>query len=211
MNKPAKPPVPDDLLLAAIDRAERHRQRSGVPIGEMKRHLGLPKQAHGLGSQLDTLAGAGVIEPLRRSGIDMWGLTSAGRRRLERALKAGADLELPESQQHQNWRNAQLLSEQELENFREGLLDCLNEAKQLLESDAASDAWLDLAPRLHRACWRVGSATYCAREWEEPDDSHADEEELTPAEQELEPKERNQLLKIRAGRRNPHNWKTRDA
>ena len=37
-----------------------------------------------------------------------------------------------------------------------------------------SDAWFELGERLHRDCRRVGSATYCLREWAEPDDARPD-------------------------------------
>lgn len=37
-----------------------------------------------------------------------------------------------------------------------------------------SDAWFSIAERLQAACWRVGSATHCLREWREPDDARVD-------------------------------------
>jgi hypothetical protein len=54
----------------------------------------------------------------------------------------------------------------------------LDEGRSLLDAaDVPSDEWFKLAPRLENDCWRLASATYCLREWPEPDDARADVDE----------------------------------
>jgi hypothetical protein len=208
----SKKRVPDDLLLAAMDRAQRHRayDQPGVPIWDIKRHLGLSRYARGVHAHLDALIGLGVIEHLCRSKVDVWALTCLGYRRLRRAQRSGVELVLPESPQHEAWRKARSLAEQGMAQSREALRECLREAERLLSTDAASDAWFDLTPRLHSACWRFASATYCLREWLEPDDSQADVDELTPAEKKLDPDKQYRLKNLRTSRRNPRYWLAQD-
>jgi hypothetical protein len=208
----SKKRVSDDLLLAGMDRAERHRRNSnsGVPMWDVKRHSGIPKHAQGIRAQLEALVNVGLLEHHRRSSIDVWSLTTSARERLQRAQRSSTVLVLPESPQHEAWRNARALAEQELDGFRRVLKECLGEAEHLLATDAASDAWFGIAPRLRNACWRVGSATYCLREWVEPDDARADIDELTPAEKKLDQAKHYRLKSLRTGRRNPLNWLAQD-
>jgi hypothetical protein len=82
-------PVFDELVLAAVERAERHREREGegVMMSEIAEHLGF---VHGswttrrLRPQIDAFIAAGLLSRSRRHGVVVWGLTSAGRGRVAR-------------------------------------------------------------------------------------------------------------------------------
>jgi|CZKG01.1.fsa_nt_gi DNA-binding PadR family transcriptional regulator len=179
-------PISDDLLLAAIERAERHRGAPPDDLGEtlaqIKRHLGLPH--HGgttriLRPKLQALQTAGLIETLRRRSKDRWLLTDTGQQRLE-ALRRDDKLgELPESPQHQHWREAQLAASQRIAGFRGDLRGALDEAINLLEADHETDSatWYALSERLHQAGRLLASAIHCLREWPEPDDSQPDSDD----------------------------------
>ena len=173
--------IRDDLILAAIDRAERHTQRQDVPIWQVQEHLSVPRRS-GQGRQVRArvlaLADVGLLEPRRRHGVAVWTLTAAARRRLRRA--PGVAEALPESPQHRKWREARMLAEQEIGRFAERLRATVAEAEAILDAESApafSDDWDALAHRLYRQARRVSAATHCLREWEEPSDEAADVEE----------------------------------
>lgn len=159
--------IPDVTVLAAIDRAERHRGRPGVPVWLVYEHLGIPRRSRRVRAQLQALVQDGVIEQRRAHGVDIWALVPSGRRRLQGAGR----VDLPESPQHRAWRNARTLAAQEIERFRATMRDAVTEASALLSDTPGSDAWFELAERLQRAARRLGSATYCLHEWMEPDGS----------------------------------------
>ncbi len=185
MSNTAKLPaevIPKELVLAAIERADRHRARDSndVPIWVITEQLDIPLRsatARGLRSQIDAMQAAGLLERSRRHGVPTWGLTRTGRQRLRRARLAGNLPDLPESPQHRAWRTARTLAAQEIGGFGESLRESLDAACRLLELDspAGSNALLDLAEQLRHRMWRLASATYCLNEWAEPDDEHADE------------------------------------
>jgi hypothetical protein len=95
-------PVSDEVVLAAVGRAERHREREGegVMMSDIAEHLGF---VHGswttrrLRPQIDAFIAAGLLVRSRRGGVVIWGLTSAGRGRAERG---DGSVGLPESPQH---------------------------------------------------------------------------------------------------------------
>jgi hypothetical protein len=103
-------PVPDTLVLAAIERAERHRgrEREGVMMSDVAEHLGF---VHGswttrlLRPQLDALIAESSLAQSRRHGAVVWELTDDGRGRLDRMRRAGEAGELAESPQHCAWRH----------------------------------------------------------------------------------------------------------
>jgi hypothetical protein len=181
MSKAVPVVIPDELVLAAVERAIRHHPKgsSVVPAWEVYDHLGVAKRsgaARRVRALLDALESAGSLERSRRHGVPLWALTSAGRRRLQRARRAGTVPELPESPQHRAWHDARASAAQEIERFRQSLRDCLEQGLLMLEADppAGSDAWFLLGRRLCPACSRLGSAVHCLREWPEPEDAHAD-------------------------------------
>ncbi len=171
----------DQVLLAAIERAERHRfieNDPGQTLERIKRHLGLPHNGwttRQLRPQLARLQALGLVEAFRRHSRDLWQLTPKGKRRLA-ALRRTGDLPvLPESPQHQLWREARTAASERIAGFREDVRGALAEAMALLgAADAPSDAWFEMSHSLQRICWRLGSATYCLSEWAEPDDAEAD-------------------------------------
>jgi len=200
--------IPDVTVLAAIDRAERHRGRPGAPVWSIFEHLGIPRRSRRVRAQLRALVQDGSIEQTRKHGVDVWALASTGRRR----LRGAGEVDLPESPQHCRWRNARTLAAQEIERFRATMRDAVTEASVLLDDTPGSDAWFELAERLHRAARRFGSATYCLHEWVEPNDDRADiDDHASPADLALSPRERQQREARRAGRRNVRLWSDADS
>ncbi|HEX4436460.1 MAG TPA: hypothetical protein VH061_06640 [Solirubrobacteraceae bacterium] len=158
--------IPDVTVLAAIDRAERHRGRQGVPVWLIFEHLGIPRRSRRVRAQLQALVQDGAIEQRRTHVVDVWALAPAGCSRLQGV----GQVDLPESPQHREWRNARTLAAQEIERFRGSLHDVLDAAMTQLDGTPHSDAWFELADGLRDAAWRLGSATYCLHEWVEPGD-----------------------------------------
>jgi len=194
---PAQKPTPEamptkELVLAAIERAERHRsqpsdptlrgrrpRRRGVPRSVIKEHLGLSR---GSGSTVrlrptwNELQDTGLIEEAKELGMEVWRLTDAGQKYLDRARQAGDIGSLPESPQHREWREAQAIAREHASEFADRLRGVLAEATGLLGRDepADSDTWQALSRRLEHACKQMASASYCLHEWQEPDDAEAD-------------------------------------
>jgi hypothetical protein len=170
-----------ELVLAALERAERHRYnpaQPGVLLATVKEHLDLPR--HGgstrrLRPTWDALAQDALIEQTRRHGLILWALTRGGRRRIARARRNGRLPELPESPQHRAWREAQRAAGEHLSELVDEVRDCLAAAIALLDSEPReSDPWYALGEQLKTSCERLGSATHCLYEWVEPDDAQAD-------------------------------------
>ena len=210
--------IPDEMVLAAIDRAARHRARdhADVPVWAITEHLGIGRRsaaARHVRSRLVVLVEAGRLERSRRHGIPAWALRRSGRRHLARASRSGSVPALPESPQQRLWRNAQTLAEQEIERFRQDLRTSIDESVQMLDarSVASSDAWFELSEQLRRAMWRVGSATYCLHEWVEPHDEQADiDDRRDPDDHKLIAAECARRKSWRAGRRNLRLWQDND-
>src|SRR5271165_6012737 len=104
MSSVAVDVVSDVLVLAAIDRAERHsgKDARGVPVWAVLKHLDVAsrsKRAREVRVRLEALETRGSLERARRHGVPVWVLTSGGRRRLSRARRAGRVPVLPESPQ----------------------------------------------------------------------------------------------------------------
>jgi hypothetical protein len=201
----------DGLILAAIDRAERHRQLpgKGVPRWEVLAHLAIGTRTHAARTvtrRLDALTEDGLLERLKRHGILFWLLTGRGRRQM---LKANAAGELPESPQHRRWRETHDAAPGQLEQGRHALETALSETSALLKADAvaSSDQWLLAAVRLYAACRLLAAATHCQYEWQEPDDSHADTDTRTATAEALNasPEELRAIRALRSERRKlPH-------
>ena len=140
-------PVSDDVVLAALERAERHRERDGegVMMNDIAEHLGF---VHGswttrrLRPQIEAFITAGLLVRSRPHGVVIWGLTASGRRRVE---CVGGSVVLPESPQHRVWRHAQTLAAESVDRLWEQARGVLEEATKGLDSDGMhSDALLDL-------------------------------------------------------------------
>jgi hypothetical protein len=200
--------IPDVTVLAAIDRSERHRGRPGAPVWLIFEHLGIPRRSRRVRAQLQALVQDGSIEQRRTHGVDVWTLAPGGRRRLQGAGR----VDLPESPQHREWRNAHTLAAHEIELFRRVLHDALAAAMAELDGMPDSDAWFELAEGLRGAAWRLGSATYCLREWIEPSDDRADiDDHISPADLALDSSERRRRQARRVGRRNTRSWSDADS
>jgi hypothetical protein len=204
----------DELALAAVERAGRHQAlaTAAVPVWSVLDHLGVPRRsaaARHVRTRLGTLVAGGWLERDSRHGVPTWELTSSGVRRLRRARRGGGVPPLPESPQHRAWRNARTAAAEELERFRASLREHLRQAELLLDAEPPphSDAWLELAHELQRACRRVASASHCLYEWSEPDDERPDvDRHSEPGDAELDEDERARRQARRAGRRNLRLW-----
>ena len=193
-------PVPDALVLAAVQRAQRHGGKT-VLGRDIAAHLGF---VHSLGTtrklrpQLESLRVAGSLECARRHGLEAWKLTATGARRLATARRAGKVGALPESPQHRRWRQARAEAEARYDDFRTQLYLTLEAAEDAAEppEGTSSETWLELGERLAAAFWLMRSATYCRDEWPEPEDAQADRDDAP----------RGQL-----GRRNFEDWKQYEA
>lgn len=85
-------------LLAAIERAARHEQSADESLVVIGQHLGFVRAAATTRRlQVDELTSSGAVRHSSPGGKVVWGLTSAGRRRLMRARRAGKPLALLES------------------------------------------------------------------------------------------------------------------
>lgn len=223
MRNPDRHPRPraseqpsDELILAAVERAARHRARDTpeVPVWEIFDHLAVAARsaaARHVRSRLAVLQEAGSLAASRRHGVPIWALTATGGRRLQAARLGGEAPRLPESPQHRSWRNARTAAAQEIDRFRRDLGDALEQAASLLGEDPPvhSDAWFELGERLQRAAWNLASAGHCLYEWAEPDDMRADVDDLLePSDDGLAPAERTRRRARRAGRRNVRLWRS---
>lgn len=208
--RPFAHPVSDALVLAATERAERHRPRDepGVMLGDVFAHMGFVYNGAAtrqLRPRLDTLLSAGALEETRRQGVNLLVLTSAGRRRLARAGREGETTELPESPQHRRWRHARSIAAERIDSYRQPLRALLVEADALLDAgmQAHSDSWFCLVERLLPPATGIGAAIYCLMEWPEPDDARPDVDDYRdPDDENLDPKERKHRRLLRMGRRN---------
>jgi hypothetical protein len=211
---PTAVPPGEELLLAAVERAARHRARDtpAVPFWAILDHLAIRPRtvaARHVRSQLEILEASGCVVRSRRRGVPTWELAEPGRRRLRRARRIGEDPQLPESPQHRAWRNAHTAAVQEIERFRASLRASLEQAAQALDAQQPphSDAWLELGETLQRACRRVASASHCLYEWDEPVDARADlDDHLEVSDEQLDQSGRARRQARRAGRRNITLW-----
>jgi hypothetical protein len=220
------PARPDDpRVLAAVQRASLHRHGASreAPISSILAHLSIPRRsgaARHVRRRLDALGDAGELASVRRHGVIAWAPTRQGEQRLRRLRAAGEPPVLPESPQHQAWRNARAAASAEIKRFRRSLAGLLDEAGALLSAEptAISDAWLELGEQLRVACRLLGSATHCLYEWDEPDDALADVDrhDAPPAgggagdDGELDQRALVRRRALRAGRRNIELWRERD-
>jgi hypothetical protein len=201
-------------LLAAVARAQRHRTAPGVGVTrrEIHAHLGAgpgSAAARDASVALEELTEDGALYAERRHGVAVWRLTARGRGLLASGGGAALASELPESPQHRAWRRARELAASVIERLRTELRRDLHDAAQMLASaeSTPADAWFELAERLARDAWRVGSATYCLREWAEPADARADADTGRDLGDETLPRrEREARRRRRAGRRNVALW-----
>jgi hypothetical protein len=211
-NTSAPESITDDLLLAAINRAECHHGYQGAPDWEVLEHLSIrqrTKQARQVKARLAELVQAGLLSHSRRSGVGLWLLTTKARKRLAEVPETMRSL--PEAPQHRRWRDARDAAEHEIEGFYLALRDAVDTATDLLGAPMppgpSSDSWFALGERLYRACRRLGSATHILHEWVEPSDDEADRDDRSePAGVGLTPDERRHREARRAGRRNTDLW-----
>lgn len=176
------PARPDDpLVLAAVQRAALHRGEASfaAPIWSILAHLAITRRsgaARHVRGRLSALTDACELSSARHHGVTVWSLTRQGEERLRRIRGAGELPALPESPQHEAWRNARAAAGEEIGRFRQRLRELVDETAASLSAEPApgSDAWLELGEELRGACRLLGSATHCLYEWEEPDEAVAD-------------------------------------
>ena len=177
---PTAPP-PDELLLAALERAQRHTGKPddpGVILATLVDHLGFAHSAwttRRVRPSLEALQDEGLVERYRKHSATFWRLTAAGRSRLDALRDAGELTDLPESPQHRRWREAHSAASERIAGLRRNLRKEISSARSLLSAaDASSEDWFAMSDALNRAGSQLASATYCLREWSEPDDATAD-------------------------------------
>jgi hypothetical protein len=168
----------DAELLAALDRAMRHRLPAAgpVPVRDLLGHLQIAPRsaaARALRGRLAGLQQRGLLACGREHGAGVWSLTAAG----ERSLREAGPQRLPESPRHAEWRRARTAAALELPRFHARLAGTLARAEQMLAAGGRTDGgapsgreWLDLGRALAGDCNRLGSAWHCLREWPEPGD-----------------------------------------
>lgn len=179
-------PVPDELVLAAVQRARRHHNR--VPRRLISIHLGFKHSAattRRLRPQLEALCADGSLKTERRNGQEIWALSRRGSGRLAAARRAGKVGALPESPQHRTWRHARDEASKRFWEIHKATKEAAAEASLIVEltgpKAAGSIRMLELSERLRWQFWRLAAATYCLHEWPEPDDAYRDEDdEQTP-------------------------------
>jgi hypothetical protein len=208
--RPFAHPVSDALVLAAVERAERHRPRSGPGVmrGDVFAHMGFVYNGAAtrqLRPRLDALLSASALENTRRHGVEMWVLTSIGRRQLVQARRKGETVELPESPQHRKWRHSRATAAERIDGYRQELRALLDEADALLDAgtQAHSDLWFSFAKRLPTPASNIGAAIYCLMEWPEPNDAHPDIDDYgDPDDINLDTDELERRRSLRTARRN---------
>jgi hypothetical protein len=111
------------------------------------------------------------------------------------------------------WRRAHTAAGERIEGFREQVRHAVAEAAGLLDAESTgSDAWFAAAEELYSACRQLGTAVYCLREWQEPDDARADVDDgCEPGDDQLDPDERGRVWRLRSGRRSVWQWLDADA
>lgn len=171
--------VPDDRVLLAVERAARHdtsisRRRPRAALWQnVILHLRL-KIEGGSGTRrirepMRRLEEAGLIVGGSDKGTRYWTVSKAGSERIGELRKAGRAI-LPESPQHQDWREARDFAEQELPYLLDDLLQALAGAVVLYFRNvpAHSDECFEVSARLHLHSWQVASAVHILHEWPEP-------------------------------------------
>jgi hypothetical protein len=179
-------PPSDALVLAAADRARRHRDGSerGATLAAIADHLGMtwgPHASRRLRPIVDRLASElGWLQHSRWQSRDYWALTSTGSERLSRAMVEGIAEELPESPQHREWRRLREHAAARIETLRAELGELLAEVNAMIDAEQqpSTAAWLKSAKRLNDTTVAIGVASYCLYEHPEPDDARADHHEL---------------------------------
>lgn len=205
MTKPRRNrsrPLEEAFVLAAVDRGQRHSPWAdrGVPLWVVTDHLGLGRgsgPSQRVRPVLDRLTRErGWLELHVQHDRPNWTVTADGSYMLTQAFPDGADDHLPESPQHKEWREARNLAGRVMPKLRAELSARLDEVHELVgrKRTPTSDEWLALVHPLGEAVRRVGFATYCLHQWNEPADATADvDEEAT-------------LGSGRVGRRNYRRW-----
>jgi hypothetical protein len=178
---PSKLEAPSaEFVVAAIDRAitQHPRRVSDVPAGAIAQHLAVSRRSGAwrlARRRVFELEDGGELEKRRRHGIDVWALTAAGRDRLARAIRDGRPPVLPDSPQHERWRDARRLAGAEAERYKAELSEaCEDGLRMLREPSVTATDWLALAVRLRLGAERVGAVTFCLREWPEPQEADPD-------------------------------------
>jgi len=116
----------DDLILAALERAELHDGRPDDPAvlyAAVVDHLGL-KMGSSTGywfrPRFRALEDVGLVTSAKRNGLIVHALTGAARQRLRSARAADRLGELPESPQHRRWREARAEAAERIGEYRWG-------------------------------------------------------------------------------------------
>ncbi len=174
-------PVSDAVVLLALDRAERYEYPSpwsenGIYWTALVTHLGFVRDSwttRKLRPQVQALTDAGLIVRTQNARRVRWSLTDAGTVAATQA-RLDAEVSLPDSPEHRQWRRARSEATEQIEGIRARLGDELRHTLALSDAGGDSTAWYRASDRLSRECRRLGGAVFCLDEWQEPDDEHPD-------------------------------------
>jgi len=127
----------DALILAAMERAQRHARHkdAGVSYGAVVAHLGMPMgSATGrrLRPRFREIEAAGLIAPAKRHGVIVYTTTRKG----AKLLRDAEPVQLPESPQHRQWREARAAATERVGGFRDDLRALLERGAALVADDA---------------------------------------------------------------------------
>lgn len=169
--------VPDALILAAIERANLHEGRA--LRSHVAKHLGYrhaPATTRWLRPRIEAMEEVGQVEQHRSLGLTYWRLTDAGAKRLEAERRVGKVGALPESPQHREWRAAQQVACERIEEVRAAAHEVAEEAARLLSDGGTPDPGVveKLRRDLERHLKCLHTASYCLRAWPEPDEGIRD-------------------------------------
>jgi hypothetical protein len=167
---------PDALILSVLARAELHdgRDEPGIHYSFVVDHLGLvmgPSTGHKLRPRFRAMEAASLITGFKRHGSVVYKANSEGKSHAQgcgrcRVAGVAAAPRLARGPRRRREAHPGLLR-------RAGRAP--REGTALLADDATdSEAWFAFGERLGKAYKRLGSATYCLREWAEPSDDTAD-------------------------------------
>ncbi len=176
---PAEPPS-DELVLAAIERAERHRARDtpAVPVWAILDHLAVPRRSAGRAPR-SLAAGRPARGRLARAlapsrGGDVGADRAPGRRRLQRARRAAqrpAAARVSAAPRVARRAHGRRAGDRALPRAACASAWARPRCCWTRTEPPHSDAWFELGEELQRACRRVGSASHCLHEWVEPHDA----------------------------------------
>lgn len=168
-------PVSELQVLAAVERAQRHADRSITtmsPSTSASCAAARPPDACAPSSK--RCAWTARSPPSATTKPSSGPSPRAAAVGLGAARRRGALDPLPESPRHRTWRRAREEAATRLERICGSVLAALEEADEVTGGSESPRRYFEVSKRLGHEFWRLGVAIHCLREWPEPDDSRRD-------------------------------------